>query len=304
MDVKKISKKNIADTAMVSIKYCGNVIEVQHMEKFNNKCNIKLIDKDHFIRLNENTGEVYECNHIKNRSENLQSLKITMKKLRELINCNTVNINHCRWVTITYAENMQDTKKLYTDIEKLVKRVQYKFGKFEYIHVAEPQGRGAWHLHCIWIFDKKAPYISQKWLSECWGLGKNVTVKKLDDKCDNLGAYLTAYLCDVEFDVACNSGLVHNGDKLMVKDVVVEDDKGNKQTKKFIKGARLCLYPPKMNLFRCSRGVKRPVKEYDNYKSAKEKISSAKLTYSESILISDELGFENIITKEYYNILR
>lgn len=303
MDVKKIETQNIPDNALVDVTFSGNVIEVQYMEKRNTRCNIRLIDKNHYIRLNEDTGEVYECNHIENRSQGLQSLRNTMRNLRELINCNTKDISRCRWVTITYTENMQDTKRLYTDIEKLIKRVQYKFGKFEYIHVAEPQGRGAWHLHCIWIFEKKAPYISQKWLAECWGFGKNVTVKKLNENCDNLGSYLTAYLCDIEFETAKQIG-INSANSQNIKTVMIENDNGELEEKRFIKGARLCLYPPKMNLYRCSRGILRPVKEQSNYKMAKEKISSAKLTYSSSILISDELGFQNIITKEYYNILR
>lgn len=51
----------------------------------------------------------------------------------------------------------------------------------------EPQGRGAWHCHLLYIFDLvKAPYIANKTLSDLWGHGF-VKISKLDNV-DNVGA--------------------------------------------------------------------------------------------------------------------
>lgn len=307
MDLKFLEDDDlkIQDNQNVFVKECGNVIITKYIEKTNNKCWIKKISDTQYLNLK--TGEVCDFDKSNNRSESYRSLKNSMENLRNLINCNVVNIQNCRWVTITYKENMTDTKQLYEDTKKFIKKVRYKFGHFEYVNVAEPQGRGAWHLHCIWIFDKKAPYIDQKWLADCWGHGDNVTVKKLDDDNDNLGSYLTAYLCDVELTEDTPIDVTQHMQGL--KEVEIEDDNGNKITKRYAKGARLHMYPPKFNLFRVSRGIKRPVEYQTQYKNIKEKIGSAKPTFVKGYTISDDnvlsdKTFTNTIITEYYNTKR
>ena len=79
------------------------------------------------------------------------------------------------------------------------------FGHYEYITAAEPQGRGAWHLHCVFIFAGKAPYMENAVVRDCWKQGF-VTVKRLDDV-DNVGAYLTAYLGDMELSEASKADM-------------------------------------------------------------------------------------------------
>lgn len=300
MEIKQVDKKDIGYANFVDVTTMGNIIEIKHMEHKNNTCAVRLIDKDHYMLVE--TGEVFECNHIENRAENNNSIRVTMRKLRQLINCNVTNIENCRWITITYSENMTDPTKLYKDTEKLIKRVRYKFGHFEYINVAEPQERGAWHLHCIWIFDNKAPYISQEWLTECWGHGDNVKVKKMNENCDDLGSYLTAYLCDVELTDDTSFNTIKHARE--IKEVDCEDESGNIIKKRILKGARLHMYPPKFNLYRPSRGIQRPNTIAMPYFRAKEKISSAKLTFESSVVISDGDKFSNTITKEYYNTKR
>lgn len=280
---------------IVSVEKAGNVIKVKYVQKVNTSIGIKKLNDDMYLNLS--TGEVKEFKKSNNRSQSLRSLKNSMERLRALINANTVNYECCRWVTLTYKENMQDTKRLYYDVDKLIKRVRYKFGHFEYIHVAEPQARGAWHIHAIWIFEGKAPFISQRWLAGCWGHGSGVTVQKLRDNCDNLGAYLSAYLGNVSIDDACDDDYNYCTDIIEVE----VDENGEKINKKFLKGARLHLYPSNMKLYRCSRGVKYPSLESMTYLSAKEKIGSLKPTFSKSYKIKVD-DFENIISTEYYNI--
>lgn len=65
------------------------------------------------------------------------------------------------------------------------------------------------------------------------------------------------------------------------------------------------MYPPNFNLYRISRGIKKPVKEYMSYKMAKEKVGSNQPTYSSAIMISDnDNNFTNIIVYESYNTKR
>lgn len=65
------------------------------------------------------------------------------------------------------------------------------------------------------------------------------------------------------------------------------------------------MYPPKFNLYRISRGIKKPVKEYMSYKKAKEKVGFGEPTYTSTICLTDiDNKFSNIISYESYNTKR
>ena len=77
------------------------------------------------------------------------------------------------------------------------------------------------------------------------------------------------------------------------------------EPKSFIKGGRLYMYPPNFNLYRISRGIKKPKKEYGSYHVVKEKVGLGLPTYSKGISISDtDNSFTNKIIYEYYNTKR
>lgn len=57
---------------------------------------------------------------------------------------------------------------------------------------------GAWHLHIIYIFESKRPYIPKKDFEKLWGLGF-VNIKSLKG-IDNLGMYLSAYLSSMQLE--------------------------------------------------------------------------------------------------------
>lgn len=61
-------------------------------------------------------------------------------------------------------------------------------------------------------------------------------------------------------------------------------------SKAVIKGARLKLYPPGFNLYRCSRGVKRPEVCQMTEQEAQTEVSGMPLTYEKIISITDEGG--------------
>ena len=87
---------------------------------------------------------------------------------------------------------------------------------------------------------------------------------------DNVGAYLTAYLGDMDV----NDAFKNNSDEIQrcldgsatIKSVEIDGDK-----KYYIKGARLSLYPANFNMYRCSRGIKRPVEYMDYLENAEKK---------------------------------
>lgn len=293
MAIKKIEDFELPTDAFVRVKEMGNIIELMYMERSNSECVIKKLDKDHYCDIR--TGEVKEYVHNENRASDLNSVRCSLTRLRDYINTNITNPTYCKWITLTYAENMTDTTRLYDDFRKFIQRAKYKLGKFEYIVAMEPQGRGAWHGHLLMIFDKKAPYIDNNTLLQpIWGHGFTKT-KKVDN-IDNVGAYLTAYMADMELSEA-----IHNDTLTGNMEITEKDVDGIK--KKFVKGARMSLYPTGFNLYRVSRGIKKPKIDYMYEENAQKKVSSAKLTYEKTIGIETD-DFTNTINYRQYNKIR
>ena len=173
---------------------------------------------------------------------------------------------------------MTDTKKLYSDYFKFWKRFCYwcktnGYGKPEYISVIEPQGSGAWHVHSFFIWSEKAPFIPNDKMAELWGQGFTKTKQPQD--CDNVGAYFSAYLGDMPLDEVQHMSKDKQLQALSASGQVDEkefaDDAGAVKKKKFVKGGRLFLYPPGMNIIRSSKGVKQPEVEYMSREKAQKK---------------------------------
>lgn len=295
MKIEKRQKvPTIDDNAIVRAKRAGNITEIMCRKNQGTKepCTIK-VSKD--LYLDKRNGELIEVNHIENRSQDMLSVSRSLALGRDMINANVTDTSKCRWVTLTYAENMRNAKKLMNDFKNLNKKLREKYGNHEYITAAEPQGRGAWHLHCVFIYPDKAPFIPNEDLAKMWGKGF-VKIKKLDNV-DNVGAYLTAYLGDMELP---------EDEKIEVpearlKEVEIEED-GKKKTKRFIKGARLNMYPPGFHIFRYSRGCKKPEITHETYFEAKKKVCSHKQTFKKAIDISiEDKGFSDTLVYEYYN---
>lgn len=271
-------------------KYCkktvsGNVTEFIEINSYPSAPCIKKLSADQYINLV--TGEVCDFTKSDTRADNTDSLRKSFKQLRDIVNCNTTDNHRIHWVTLTYAENMTDTKQLYDDFDKFWKRFKYYCKKQnwnipQYITAIEPQERGAWHMHCIIIWDRKRPYIDNNSVFyPMWGHGFT-KIQGVPDDCDNLGAYLSAYLSDMSLS---------------------ED--GNGKEKKYVKGARLILYPVGVNIYRHSRGIKLPTSEQlDPEEIEKEKASCGKLTFTSSYTITDDDGNTRYISKSYYNTKR
>lgn len=280
----------------VKVTQMNHIIEIQHMQKMNTKNHILKLDKDHYLDLR--TGAIEEFIHSENRGENYNSLRQTFKRLRYLINNGFTGKGNELHVILTYAENMTDTDRLYKDFEKFMKKLRYKFKDrttIDYISVVEPQGRGAWHCHVLIRFNQlEKVYIKNKDLSEMWGQGF-VKIKSLKN-IDNIGAYLSAYLTDVELNEETVVTLIK--EKLALHEKVV-----NGETKRFIKGGRLHMYPPGMNIYRKSKGIVEPDRQMMKFKKAKKIVGSAQPHYSKSYKIETE-EFSNTITFIQYNLKR
>ena len=288
----------IHENTFVTVTKMNHIVEVQCMKKVNRVARIVKLNKYRYMIVS--TGEVKEFETSSNRSDSYNSLRQTFKRLRYLINNNFIGSRNELFVTLTYAENMTDTKRLYFDFDKFIKKFRYRYrdkGSIDYLSVVEPQARGAWHIHCLMRFNEMDDvFIPNADLASIWGHGF-VTVKALNNV-DNVGAYLTSYLADLELDEKSVYVLMKENREVVVKEV-------DGREKAFIKGGRLHLYPSGMNLYRCSRGIKMPERNEMMYADVKKIVGDAKPHYTKKISVKDdETGFSNTIIYEQYNIKR
>lgn len=293
---------------LVKVTEMGNIIEVQYMSRRNTKQTVRMLEGgEQYVVCS--SGEIKDVVHHETRKDNKKGLYKTFANMRAVINTNVTDVSKVRWCTLTYAENMTDTTRLYTDFEKFHKRFLYYckqqgYSKPEYIVMMEPQGRGAWHAHLLYIWqDMKAPYIANDVFARLWGHGF-VRIKKLDNV-DNVGAYLTAYLGDMELSEVDWHRWNEITRGATVKQVKMIDENGEKVTKPVLKGARLNLYPANFNMLRCSRGIKRPTEEMLSQEMANKKVLGATKTFETAVRLTDvDNEFDSVIIKTQYNRVR
>lgn len=257
---KKINKEKIVKVKIQGKKY----IDVIDM-KFNPIATVKKLSKEQYLVVS--TGEVKEYKKTDEKycdDFRIDNLKKTFEKLRQLIRTNfSNNSKNQLFITLTYKENMQDEKQLYKDFDTFYKRLKRKLKnhKLEYISVAEPQGRGAWHFHIMLKSINQANlYIDNKILERLWEKGYTDTQRL---KSNDVGTYYVAYFTDL----------------------LSEDDKGNK---KRVKGSRLSMYPKNFKFYRCSRGIEKPKEIYLPYGELEKQ--GYKNTYTNAFEILKEDG--------------
>lgn len=261
----------------VKITVAGDIITVKSSTAGAPPQTIKKLDADHYVSYN--TGEVKEYKHTISREQNVNNVKRTIARLRDIINANATDRNRLRWVTLTYADNVTDPKRVMDDFESFNRRVRATWGTVEYIATIEPQERGAWHLHVIYIYPTKAPYMDNAVVRSMWRQGF-VNIHSVRNVA-NLGAYLSLYLSNIP----------------------TTNDKSTKRAKK---GARLYLYPTGIRIYRCSRGIKRPsyVKmSSDDYAKNKERYLKAfgKEVYKKNTDVKTPTGYVVHMTTSIYS---
>lgn len=293
---KKIvpNKINIPKHQDVFLKYLGQKIDLTYLSHHNSEAHTLKISADQYLDVGSGEIKNYQ-RKAKKRLEAPGSVRKTMNRLRDLIYANVTDYKKIRWVTLTYKENMKSGERLYEDFRRFFQRfkrrcIKNSWGVPEYIAVAEPQQRGAWHLHVIFIFSDQAPFIPNKELEKLWGQGFT-KIQALNANSD-IALYLTAYLSDLEIDLDVAEAIPPE----CVKWISSEGKK-----KAILKGARLSMYPANMNIYRCSRGIKKPVVEKIPYKEALEILVGKQVTYEFGCkLIDEENGFETLMLKREY----
>ena len=195
------------------------------------------------------TGEIKDMNQrAEKRTDNLDSVRRTMKELRRLIGANFVSNDINRkdqlWITLTYRENVNASNKnssevVYKDFKKFIRKLRKKYNpKIEYIAVLEPQASGRWHLHVLMkTLDHSKLYIPNSDIENLWE--KCFTSTKRLKNSDNVSAYVMAYVSNIEIDLKSS-------------------DKNKSNSKKVIKGGRLSFYPKGIRIYRRSRHLVNP----------------------------------------------
>lgn len=276
----------------VTVKRCGNVTEVRYSVHGPPAIAIEKLNADMYV--DKRTGELKAFQHHDSRAEDKASVAQSLRKLRDLINANLEDPEKALWITLSYQANMCDPAQLYEDYRRFWQRFKYYLNKqshppAEYIIAAEPQGRGAWHLHCLFLFPGKAPFIPNADMARIWGHGFTTTKGLSGIK--SPGAYLTFYLSSMELTESIKAGT------FQAKRLSESKDK----SKAIVKGARLRLYPSGFNLYRFSRGIKRPEVWQTTEQEAQAEINGIPMTYEKTISITDESGrVRNIINYRTY----
>ena len=275
---------------------CG-IVELQYMEKRNNECPIKVLNGNQYLI--KSTGEI--CDFDKtgtNRTNSYKSLYRTFKQLRYLINNNFLGCKNELFVTLTYGgidrpRILDGGKRFYMDFQIYIKALRRKYGHIEFINVVEPHADGHIHAHVLMKFiDYDSIFIANSELATIWGKGfvKVTNLKNVD----NVGAYLSAYLTDVEVSDSVIHDCIKNGEKIVVKEI---------NGKKFVKGARLKYYPKKFRIYRRSKGILDPEVISGVSRDIKKKIGilsrEPDFTKKYEIKIND---FSNTIIYEHFNL--
>lgn len=98
------------DNSIVQVKKTGNITEIKTCLQ-ECKQTIQKVSAQEYIVLD--TGELKQYKQTEKRIENPTSLKQSMRNLRDIINTNCTDAQRCKFLALTYRENMQDPKKLY-----------------------------------------------------------------------------------------------------------------------------------------------------------------------------------------------
>lgn len=266
-------------SGLVEVECQGNDYVAIRASEFKTKQTVRKLSKEDYLVLS--TGEVKKYGK-KNSVKVNENLRKTFSKLRGLIRTNFDSKSKNQlFVTLTYKENMTDSTRLYRDFDKFVKRLRYKYKKckFEYIAVAEPQKRGAWHFHVMLKDTANAVlYINCDDIERIWGLGASRTERL---KSDEVGSYYSSYFTDI-----------------------LEEGKSKLSERKKKKGARLHMYPVGFKFYRCSRGIKKPSTYVANIIDVESEYSHKVYSSSFDLIVFDEGVLDERIANRFYKAER
>lgn len=151
---------------------------------------MKRVEKENYIEYTATKN--YKNDNSSSRAEtgvkSLKSLNRAKNKIKEIIMLNVEK--NTAFITLTYAENLQDhtiSSKLF---DLFIKRYRYIQKDLKYLSVVEYQKRGAIHYHLM-VFNYKGHDISKLW-DHGFSYVKRLTEWHDSDKVSNyMGKYLS-----------------------------------------------------------------------------------------------------------------
>lgn len=276
----------IPDNQLCTVYQCNHVVDVISIQKRSRSIShYKRISKTHYCDVR--TGEVFEYQKQKKRS---QSLKDTFIQLRRLINNNFTGKHSELMLVLTYSSYMDNAEQLYQDFRKFWLRFKYHFPPSEYICIIEPQASGSYHLHVlVKAKDGSRLFVPKVQLDQLWGHG-GTYVRRITDV-DNLGAYFCSYFTNLDY---------FEGTKIQEK---------YPSAKMLVKNARLRYYPPNLKIYRCSKGIQRPHPITLPFSEVKRLVGDSQPVRqaAKQIIAVDSKGTEhelNAVEYRQYNLLK
>ncbi len=219
---------------------CGQIVKFTLSSHESAPPVMQRLNSDYYI---DGQGFLQKYRRSEVKGENIDSVKRTFARLRDLINCNAIDKSKVLFITLTYdpkkLKSELTTKKLSNDVRKFFRRLRDTGLCFEHIYVVEKQGNGRWHAHVLLFCQCKPPFMSNEYLESLWHWGYVKVSKRFqEDGIKNIGAYICA-------------DLTFSGDA--------------KNAHKAEKDSRLLNYRSGLHLYRCSPGIKRPTVTRPDY---------------------------------------
>ena len=233
-----------------TMKECGNYVKLLSASNTSNRCPItKLSNREY--RINR-SGEIKEYNYSNSSHKSRKRLNNSCRELKDLVLTNTKQYQNCLGITLTYASEMRDLDRAGKDFKRFIEKCRRAYGKFEYINVIEPQKRGSWHHHVVFIFDKKAPFIDNAEISPKWKHGFTYTEKVESDI--EIATYLANYNLDLYYSAAVELYPEQVGSYPQY--TKVKDD-GTVET--IVRGIAIRMISKSMNIYRHSQNIQKPI---------------------------------------------
>lgn len=185
--------------------------------------------------------------------------RATLERKREFFHRCEFEHTKCKFMTLNTQGEISIEELNYT-LKKFLGKLEYEYGKFEYVRALEcyEKGINRYHYHLILVYDKPCPKIDLKWLKKHWVLG-NVNIKNLIFKKEyGVLNYITTF-----------------------KKNNIQDN--NKQLTKFPKGCKIIT---------CSNGLKEQIID-DSYEALREFLSNI-------LKIADLFGVDYYLKKHFY----
>jgi hypothetical protein len=187
----------VPSTYDIRLIQAGNVIELIEYENLVLKYDKKIINEYETCM---KKGRSIEASVDKKKVNREHVIYKARNDVRRLINANVHQWSDVKgntykpvFLTLTFAENIQDLSSANKEFRKFIKRlgnyVARDQGYIKYVAVPEFQQRGAVHYHLIMF---NLPYTPVKRIAEIWNQG-HIWIEAIDHV-DNVGAYIVKYM--------------------------------------------------------------------------------------------------------------